>query len=240
MSRRMRVKICGVTREEDLAAALDAGADALGFIVGVSTSPRCITAHCAGRLREMVTGSVACVLVTVPDTLHGLVEACEHVKPDAVQIHGGSWPAGVVEEALPGLQLIRSICLKPGEAVEDALKLAEGYDTVHLDSYAEGQYGGTGKTQSLETARRVKDAVYPRRLILSGGLTPENVAHAVNTVRPYAVDVCSGVEASPGIKDHIKVEAFVNRSRVQVIDDVAPPPSWHMNLHRHREVKMLG
>ena len=240
MSRRVRVKICGVTREEDLAAIVDTGADALGFIVGVPSSPRCITAQCAARLMKMVPGSVACVLVTVPDTLQGLIEVCELVEPDAVQIHGGSWPAEIVAEALPGLQLIKSICLKPGEAVEDALKLAQGYDTVHLDSYAEGKYGGTGKTQRLVTAKRVKDAVYPRRLVLSGGMTPENVAHAVNTVRPYAVDVCSGVEASPGLKDHINVETFVTRSRLQVIDEVPPPPSWHMNLHRRKEAKMLG
>ena len=159
LTRRVKVKICGITWEEDLRAAVEAGADALGLIVGVPSSPRCIPLRHARRLREMVPGSAACVLVTVPDSLESLVEACGLVEPDAVQVHGGAWPAESVAEALPGLQLIRSICLKPGEASEDALKLAEGYDTVHLDSYARGKYGGTGKTQSIETAINVRDAV---------------------------------------------------------------------------------
>ena len=240
MSRRVRVKICGVTREEDLSAAVDAGADALGLIVGVPSSPRCITARHARGLRDRVPGSVACVLVTVPDTLRRLVEACRIVEPDAVQLHGGSWPVEAVEGALPNLQVIRSVHLEPGEQLEKILEQAEGYDRVHLDSYVKGMYGGTGKTQSPETANRVKDMVYPRRLLLAGGLTPDNVAEMVNTVKPYAVDVCSGVEEYPGIKDHSKVKAFVTRSRVQVTDEVTPPHNWYMNLHRREEANRIG
>jgi phosphoribosylanthranilate isomerase len=239
LSRKVRVKICGITREEDLAATLDAGTDIVGFIVGVPSSPRNISARSATKLREMIPSSVACVVVTVPDTIQELVNVCELVKPDAVQLHGGRWVAGTVEEALPDIQLIRSISVKPSETAEDALKLADGYDTVHLDSYAEGKYGGTGKMQSLETAKQVKDAVYPRRLILSGGLTPENVKHVVITVKPYAVDVCSGVEASPGIKDHSKVEDFIAHSHVPVIDKTPPSPIWNMNLNHLVEAKTL-
>jgi len=212
----------------------------MGIIVGVPSSPRCIPLRHARRLREMVPGSAACVLVTVPDALEGLVEACGLVEPDAVQVHGGRWPSEKVVEALPGLQLIRSMCLKPGETPEDALKLAEGYDTVHLDSYARGKYGGTGKNQSLETARQVRSTVYPRRMILAGGLTHDNVKEAVHMVKPYAVDVCSGVEASPGVKDPVKVEQFVRYSRTPILDDIVPPANWRKGLRSLEEVKGVG
>lgn len=218
--RKVRVKICGITREEDLAVAVAAGADAVGFIVGVS-SPRNISLKKAGKLIRLVPIFVKSVLVMVPTSVDELLKTYEKLSPDAVQIHGESLPdASTLREELPNTPLIIAIAANSINALEVASGASKSFDAVLLDSLAHGRHGGTGMVHDWNLSKRVKHVIHPKPLILAGGLNPENVKDAVNTVQPYAVDVCTGVEAHPGIKDPDKVLAFIeNAKEVGILDD---------------------
>jgi phosphoribosylanthranilate isomerase len=153
---------------------------------------------------------VKTVLVTVPADLEDLVKTCEAVNPDAVQIHGENLQdIDAVRDKLPAKLLIGAVKVGSPSAVGSATEAAKMFDAVLLDSLVKGKHGGTGVVHDWNISRNVKQAIHPKPLILAGGLNPENVAEAVRTVEPYAVDVSSGVERQPGIKDHEKMRAFV-------------------------------
>ena len=208
----VRVKICGITRKEDLDATAAAGADAVGFVVGVASSPRNLSLSEAEKLIRQVPSFVKSVLVTVPKSLGELVETCKRLNPDAVQIHGTSM-FGAVRERLPNTLLIGAVKANSPDAFDIAAKAAETFDAVLLDSFDNGRYGGTGIVHDWELSKRVRQVIHPKPLILAGGLNPENVAEAVRTVEPYAVDVSSGVERQPGIKDHTKIIEFIKNAK---------------------------
>jgi phosphoribosylanthranilate isomerase len=209
----VRVKICGITRKEDLDAAVAAGADAVGFVVGVASSPRNIALEKAEKLIRQVPPFVKSVLVTVPRGIDDF-EMYEKLNPDAIQIHGENLhTAASVRLKIPNTRLIGAVNAKLANALDVVSKLAKILDAVLLDSFANGRYGGTGIVHDWELSKRVKQAIHPKPLILAGGLTPENVAEAVRTVEPYAVDVASGVERQPGIKDHKKISNFIKNAK---------------------------
>ena len=209
----VRVKICGITRKEDLDAANKAGADAVGFVVGVASSPRNISLADAERLMRQVPPFVKSVLVTVPANLEELMTTCEALNPDVVQIHGDLQDIGASRNKLSAKPLIGAVKANSPNAVSNAVKAAKMFDAVILDSFVQGKHGGTGVVHDWNISRQIKRAVYPKPLILAGGLNPENVADAVRTVQPYAVDVSSGVERQPGIKDHQKIVEFVRNAK---------------------------
>ena len=209
----VRVKICGITRKEDLDAANKAGADAVGFVVGVASSPRNISLADAERLMRQVPPFVKSVLVTVPANLEELMTTCEALNPDVVQIHGDLQDIGASRNKLSAKPLIGAVKANSPNAVNNAEKAAKMFDAVILDSFVQGKHGGTGVVHDWNISRQIKRAVYPKPLILAGGLNPENVADAVRTVQPYAVDVSSGVERQPGIKDHKKMVEFVRNAK---------------------------
>ena len=210
----VRVKICGITRKEDLEAAAAAGADAVGFVVGVASSPRNISLADAERLIRQVPPFVKTVLVTVPANVEELMATCEALDSDVVQIHGGHLQnVGAARDKLSAKPLIGAVKANSPNAVSNAVKAAKMFDAVILDSFVQGKHGGTGVVHDWNVSRQIKRAVYPKPLILAGGLNPENVADAVRTVQPYAVDVSSGVERQPGIKDHKKMVEFVRNAK---------------------------
>jgi phosphoribosylanthranilate isomerase len=210
----VRVKICGITRKEDLEAAAAAGADAVGFVVGVTSSPRNISLTDAGKLMRQVPPFVKSVLVTVPESLEELVATCRALNPDAIQIHRENlFDAGTVRDKLPAKLVIGAVKANSTDAVGKATEAAKTFDAVLLDSFVQGKHGGTGVVHDWNISLHVKRAIYPKPLILAGGLKPENVAEAVHTVEPYAVDVSSGVEQQPGIKDHQKMVEFVRNAK---------------------------
>ncbi len=212
--RSVRVKICGITREEDLAVAVSAGADAVGFLVGVPASPRNLTPERAETLLRQVPVFVDSVVVTAPQSIEGLAEVCETLKPTAIQIHGKkSFDASEVREMIKGTRLIKTIYVTKDALNQAAIEELKAFDAVLLDSCSKGQYGGTGKVHDWVLSRQIREAVAPLPVILAGGLKPENVKEAVQTVQPYAVDVASGVELRPAIKDHEKVRAFVENAK---------------------------
>lgn len=205
MSHRVRVKICGVTNEEDALAAIELGADALGFNL-FPGSKRFVDlereAAWIAALPPFVT-KVA-VLVNVP-----LAEArrvAEHRAIDLVQFHGDEDEAYCAEFARFGRTFLKALRIRGA----DSLARADRFSTAYLliDAHADGTYGGTGR--QLDPALAAEAArLYPGlKIILAGGLRPENVAAAVRVARPYAVDVASGVESSPGCKDRERMEAF--------------------------------
>jgi len=212
--RSVRVKICGITKEEDLAFAVAAGADAVGFLVGVPSSPRNLTLERAERLLRQVPIFVDSVVVTAPQNINELVEICEGLKPTAIQIHGKkNFDASEIRERIKDTRLIKTVYVKASSLKETVIEDLKTFDAILLDSFTKGQYGGTGRVHDWNLSRQIKEAVAPLPVILAGGLKPENVKEAILTVQPYAVDVASGVELRPAIKDHEKIRAFVENAK---------------------------
>ncbi len=206
---RIRVKICGITREEDLAIVLDAGADAVGFVVGVPSSPRNISLEKAEKLIRLVPVFVKSVLVTVPTSSDALLKTCEKLRPDILQIHGENiTDAFSLREEISNTPLIKAV-----NSFESSLEASKSFDAILFDSFADGKYGGTGIVHDWELSKRVKQVIHPKPLILAGGLKPENIRDAIRIVQPYAVDVSSGVEVEAGIKDREKVIEFITNAK---------------------------
>ena len=202
----VRVKICGITGRADRDAAAAAGADAIGFISGVPVeTPRALSAGEAATLADSVAPFVTSVLVTGPDGVQAAVSRQEQVGADVLQVHGDLAPA---EVGGLGERVGADVVV----AVDSESRRIEAYaaaaDGLLVDSTTETGMGGTGETHDWEqTSAIVASVDVP--VVLAGGLTPENVRTAVETVDPFAVDVASGVEREPGKKDQDAVEAFV-------------------------------
>lgn len=214
-----RVKICGITRESDLRAAVRAGADAVGVVSGVSVdTPREVDASRAARLVAAAPPFVSTVLVSMPEDVDGAVDRLDRVGADAVQVHGDLDADAVA--AVRERTTSRVVVAIDYRDVSRARDLDGVADALLVDSTTPEGAGGTGRTHDWDTTRNLaRELETP--LILAGGLTPENVGEAVGTVDPYAVDVASGVEASGGVKDHDAVRAFV-REAGRSLDDRAP------------------
>lgn len=213
MQQRVRVKICGLTRIEDVHASVLAGADAVGLVF-YSKSARAVSLSRARKLRDAVPAFVDVVALFVNASRGEVLDVIEQVGPDLLQFHGDESPdycAGF------GRRYIRAFRLgAPQLASSDAvLECARAYSGAAgwlFDSYSSG-YGGSGLAFDDSLLRGVQAAKDGRPLILSGGLTPSTVGSSIESVRPYAVDVSSGVENGPGIKSAEKIKAFVDAVR---------------------------
>ena len=201
-----RVKVCGVTREADREAVVDAGADAVGVISGVPVdTPREVPAERAADLVAGVPPLVTSVLVTMPDSVQAAVALQREVAADALQVH-----ASLPPEKVGGLRArVDASVVAAVDAGADLAGYAEAADALLVDSTDEQGGGGTGETVDWERTReRVAGLNVP--VVLAGGLTPDNVAEAIETVDPFAVDTATGVEREGGVKDHDAVRAFVS------------------------------
>ncbi|MBP2251373.1 phosphoribosylanthranilate isomerase [Halarchaeum nitratireducens] len=209
MPGRTRTKVCGLTNADDVAAAVDAGADALGFIVDVPVdTPREISPERAATLVGAVPPFVSTVLVTMAP-IESIPALHERVGTDAVQVHGDV-DVGAIDRLAGDCDaaLVKTVdAAKP----ESARAYADAADALLVDSTDESGAGGTGRTHDW-TATHDLAASLDVPVILAGGLTPANVAEAVGAVDPYAVDVASGVESEGGVKDHDAVRAFVSNA----------------------------
>jgi phosphoribosylanthranilate isomerase len=200
----VRVKICGITRSEDAEQAASLGAWAVGFNFWPGSKRRCDPAVAAGIARAL-RRRVEPVGVFVNPTLDEVVRLAEGVGLTHVQLHGDEGPSFCTAVAQrTGARVIKALRIGSGADIRDAERFHTDFHL--LDGAAGAAYGGTGRTFDWTLIAQRRSHV---PLILSGGLTPENVADGIAAVHPWGVDVASGVEAEPGIKDPAKVEAFV-------------------------------
>lgn len=205
----VKVKICGLTNAEDAAAAVEAGADAVGFVFH-KKSPRCAEAAVVKGIVKTLPPFVLPIGVFVNEDAKVVRDVVDSCGLALVQLHGDETAAYC--EAL-GRPVLKAIRLKDRRSF---LILAEfqgraGVRGFLVDAFSSDAYGGTGQTADWSLAAEASSAA---PVLLAGGLTPENVSQAILQVRPYGVDVSSGVEASPGKKDHEKVRAFVRAVRL--------------------------
>lgn len=202
---RTRVKICGITSPADAATAARLGADAIGLVF-YRPSPRCLTLARAAEIAAATPPFVSRVALFVnapADVVHGVLGAC---RVDMLQFHGEEPPAYCRQFGVPYLKALR---IRPGL---DLLESLSPYDDAAgwlLDTYRPEFYGGTGEAFDWD----VIPAGLARPVVLSGGLTAANVGEAIGRVRPWAVDVSSGVEAAKGVKDADKIAAFIQGVR---------------------------
>jgi phosphoribosylanthranilate isomerase len=202
---RTRTKICGITRAEDAETAAHAGADAIGLIFAPQ-SPRCISVDQAAAIARTVAPFVTVVGLFVDADAEQVRATLKRVRLHLLQFHGSEDPEQCRMYDLPYIKAVR---MQPNT---DLIAQARAYHdaaALLLDAYVPAVAGGTGHTFDWKCVPRGMSA----RVILAGGLNPANVADAVRTVRPYAVDVSSGVERSKGVKDAAKIEAFVRAVR---------------------------
>jgi phosphoribosylanthranilate isomerase len=208
-----RIKICGVTRPEDAQAIAEAGADAVGLNFYPS-SPRFVSDERATEIIAALPAGVAKVGVFVNLDAGSIRDKVQLLGLDWVQLHGDEPPEFIAE--LPGLAVIRAVRLQDRVSVvlpTTKGKLVRLPNAVLIDAYSASGYGGTGKTVAWEHIPEARRRLAGLPVILAGGLTPDNVAEAIRIAGPDGVDVASGVESSPGIKDPVKVSRFVAAAR---------------------------
>lgn len=224
LAHRTRIKICGLTREQDVDAAVEAGADALGFVL-YPKSPRCVTPSRAAELALRLPPFVTPVLLFVNETVEGVRAACERLPAALLQFHGDETPQQC-RDAAGAHPWMRAARIPLDEASSfDLVKFAADYSQANallLDAHVEG-YGGAGKAFHWS---RLPPSVNCHA-VLSGGLTPANVGEGIVQVRPrfrtLAVDVSSGVESAKGIKDAGKIDQFV--AAVRAADQLLAGPT---------------
>ena len=197
------VKICGITNLEDALAAEAAGADALGFNF-YARSPRYISPANAREITSQLPESIMRVGVFVNEQLQSLLPIASEANLNAIQLHGDESPDYCHA-------LTSNFVIKAFGAADDLDLNAYDVDAIMLDSKDELLHGGTGRVFDWSIAQRAGGSI--PKLFLAGGLSPENVADAIATVRPYAVDACSSLELTPGKKNHERMCAFINAVR---------------------------
>jgi phosphoribosylanthranilate isomerase len=203
----VHVKICGITNAADAQAATEAGADFIGFNF-YEKSPRYISPAEAAKIREQLPANVKAVGVFVNIKASSVAAVSESLRFDAAQLHGDETPeiAAAVSRTVP---VIKVFLVEPEFRLGTFDEYPDAFAFL-LDAAFTGQYGGTGHCSDWDVARQ---AATSRRIILAGGLKVENVAAAVRIVRPYAVDVASGVETRPGKKDRGLLREFIQEVR---------------------------
>lgn len=211
--RRPRVQIAGISTLDDALACERAGADAIGFTIGLPSGPHNgLDEAGAAAIIRALPPFITPVLITYRVTAAEVVPMCREMGVSQVQLHAPADPAELerMRAALPGLKLILAVNVTGPEALDLARERAARADALILDTYdpATGRHGATGKTHDWSLSARIVEAV-DVPVILAGGLTPANVAAAIRRVRPWGVDVHTGVERPDGTTDHDLVRAFV-------------------------------
>jgi len=202
----VKVKICGMTNLKDVKVAVDGGVDAVGFIF-YKKSPRSVTMQAVRKIVLELPPFVDSVGVFVNETAEQINKIADRCNLDRVQLHGNESPTFCKKIRR---RVIKAIRVKD---IQSLKKLSDyPVSSFLLDTFSEDQYGGTGRVFDWNLA-------YPAKkygsIILAGGLTPNNVRQAIQRIQPYGVDVCSGVESQPGIKDHKKMQTFLKNVKAE-------------------------
>jgi phosphoribosylanthranilate isomerase len=205
MSQRTRIKFCGIIRVQDALAAAALGVDAVGIVL-TSRSPRCVVLAQAREIRRALPPFVSAVTLFMDDEPGYIADAVATVQPDLLQFHGGETLEDCVRYDVPYLKAVAMTGGDPQRVLHEH-SAASGF---LFDAHAPGERGGKGATFDWSLLPRE----CRRPVVLAGGLTPENVGVAIRSVRPYAVDVSSGIESAPGLKDLAAMRGFVAAVRV--------------------------
>jgi phosphoribosylanthranilate isomerase len=216
----VKVKICGITNLDDALAAVSFGADAVGFLVGrvhystgIFISPE--------RVAEIVTKVplfCSTVLVTHLSRPEEVISAARRANVSTIQLHGETTPqeAEEIKHDLPYIKVYKAVHVSDDHSIEEAQKYVGVVDGIILDTAIKetGQVGGTGKTHDWKISRKIVETV-SLPVVLAGGLNPQNILEALETVHPFAVDANSGVSNQDGTKDHQKLQLFIQRAKSQ-------------------------
>ncbi|MBQ0821321.1 phosphoribosylanthranilate isomerase [Microvirga sp. HBU67558] len=208
------IKICGLSTPETLDVALGAGADMVGF-VRFPKSPRHVSLDLGHRLSLQARGRAQRVVLLVDPTDEAIAQAIEAINPDLIQLHGGESPERVAEiRSMVKRPVMKAVGIAEASDLRALHPYASGVDHILLDAKpprtAEALPGGNG----ISFDWRLLNGLDPRlSFMLSGGLNPDNVAEAIRLTKPQAVDVSSGVESGPGLKDPARIEAFIRAAR---------------------------
>jgi phosphoribosylanthranilate isomerase len=200
-----RIKCCGMTRVDDALLAARLGAEAIGLVF-TARSPRKVTLAQARAIKDALPPFVSTVALFMDDDRDRVREVVAEVQPDFLQFHGGEDDAWCAQFGRP---FLKAIAMGEGASALPRLRDYPHAAALLLDGHEAGEAGGSGKT--FDWSLLPADMVQP--VILAGGLHPHNVADAVRALRPWAVDVASGVESAPGIKDPHKLAAFIQAVR---------------------------
>ncbi len=201
----VKVKICGITNIEDAEAAVRFGADALGFVF-FRKSPRYISPDDAASIIKKIPSFIPAVGVFVDESKESVEDIASRSGIDLIQLHGNEPP----EMCYLSRRVIKVIRVKSLESLSPLAQYRNTVSAFLLDTYSPEALGGTGRVFNWDVAVEAKQF---GRIVLAGGLTPDNVAEAAGHVKPYAVDVSSGVELKKGKKDHAKIRLFIERAK---------------------------
>jgi phosphoribosylanthranilate isomerase len=202
----VKVKICGITNYEDALFAVESGADALGFIF--ADSPRRILPETARNIIRRLPPFIESVGVFVNEVPEGITEIVSLCGIDLIQLHGKENP-DICAQFMP--RVIKAIAVKDDSVLRDIPSYRGSVKGLLLDTYSEKTAGGTGKVFNWDLAIKIKDMGMP--IILAGGIGPSNIVEAVSKVKPYAVDLNSGVEERPGKKSHALIKELFEKIR---------------------------
>lgn len=205
---RTRIKICGVTRVEDAVSAAKSGADAIGMVF-YAASPRAVQIAQACAIRAALPPFVSAVALFVNAPVEDVQQVIDAVRPDLLQFHGDEDAEYCVQFSMPYIKAVR---VGRTDAAADLLKWQYEFQTAKmllLDTLTSGVYGGSGESFDWNLI----PFEMRQHIVLSGGLTPSTVSAAVHAIRPWAVDVSSGVEVQKGVKDHRSIEQFIEAVR---------------------------
>jgi phosphoribosylanthranilate isomerase len=212
-TRRPRLKVCCIRDAEEARLAVRLGASALGLVSAMPSGPGVIAEETIAAVARVVPPGVSRFLLTSRQDAAGIVDQQRRLRVDTLQLCD-RLPAGAhgeLREALPGVRLVQVVHVTGPESVDEACAVAAEVDALLLDSGNQGlavkELGGTGRRHDWSLSRRIREAV-PVPLYLAGGLRPENVREAVETVRPFGLDVCTGVRVD-GALDESRLAAFV-------------------------------
>jgi phosphoribosylanthranilate isomerase len=201
----MRIKICGITNLDDAMAAVDYGTDALGFVF-FEQSPRFVTHKKAAAIIEKLPPCITTVGVLVNQSPEQIEKTVAMTGIDVVQLHGNEAPGKIASSR----RIIKAIRVKSLESLDPLIHFKDWVSAFLLDTYTPDLFGGSGQIFNWDIAVEAKQF---GRIILAGGLTPDNIAEAVRWVRPYGIDVSSGVESEKGKKNYQKLKVFIERAR---------------------------
>ena len=201
----MRIKICGITNLDDALAAVDYGTDALGFVF-FKQSPRYIPYKKAAAIIAKLPPCTTTIGVFVNEDPEQIEKTIAITGIDVVQLHGNESP----EKVAFSRRIIKAIRVKSLESLDPLIHFKDWVSAFLLDTYTPDIFGGTGQIFNWDIAVEAKQF---GRIILAGGLTPDNIAEAVRWVKPYGIDVSSGVESNKGKKDYKKLKLFIERAR---------------------------